>query len=730
MRLWKGNLIAFNNAVDPTGTIGTPVLYALQSQPWRQRFDLDLSGSGFFQLPDQMPTQPNILSRTSIPWLSGAYKEREFSNFIYMKAAWPDLPSGTTYELGTYGSLGQGDFTIKFSYDYTSLDANIRDPEDQADFAIAPDFEFPNATFSIGVSGHWQLNEDAPDTTRISRASGFIGDDMTLTSFLESGASAIDRIEGIVASGTASGWAMDLVSARNQFAYRADSQAPNTLRFDGLQADGVESWTIAGWFAPNDPSGLDPNIGVGLRPPWVHTGIFCSFNTNLAVPAQYYRVLYNSTLKRFQMQYKAKNTAVSTLYYHPLNVATFDNGFDGGLESHKWYFICCGYNANDQDSEGDHGGGFMFFRVNDGPVEKFPLSDDQTGLITYSELTGAPFALGAGETRTAGNGSIGPGAGAYDSWTVYRGKVLNNREMLDLYNDGSGVDWPFPEKRNLNFDNLADDELALAESNPFPLRRTLRSWYNFNESSGTLFVADSQRFRDLEFNNPVDVSELSSAASGFHTTSGLIGTSINPSSGALEFRSSIAHSDGTQAASGFWEAAGTAGSSMLSDHNFSIMVWYKPQVAGNRAICGIWQETGNLRHWRLTQNNTDGFTFIMANGSAAGQEIISVETNYVIGRWYMILVERDNSSPEIVKISSYDSVTKQVIRTQAVTTFQYNNVNPGAPLTFGAYNTNDSTNDVYGDGDIGAYGLWNRLLSDKEKNELFNNGIGKEFQSF
>ncbi len=84
-----------------------------------------------------MPDCPNISSRESDISISGAYKDREFTNFIYIKGEFPELASGVFYKLGKYGGLGLDTFTLKFSYDYTALDANIIDPTDLKDFPVS-----------------------------------------------------------------------------------------------------------------------------------------------------------------------------------------------------------------------------------------------------------------------------------------------------------------------------------------------------------------------------------------------------------------------------------------------------------------------------------------------------------------------------------------------------------------------------------------------------------------
>lgn len=135
MRFWVGNLTAFSGIPNPT-------FYFLRSSEWREDFDFQpfISGiqmlglsSGVQQLPLIMPEDQNIYAKTNeIVFISGNFKEKEFTEFIYIRGV---FPSGN-YLLGTYGGLGLNTFTFKFSYDYTDINANVINPQDLKDIAF------------------------------------------------------------------------------------------------------------------------------------------------------------------------------------------------------------------------------------------------------------------------------------------------------------------------------------------------------------------------------------------------------------------------------------------------------------------------------------------------------------------------------------------------------------------------------------------------------------------
>lgn len=141
-RFWVGTLSAFDTVSKSGNDIISgvrPTFYYRESAQWRRRYTLELNDSsgnpvsGVLILPSSMPTTPNINSRENDISISGSFKDREFTNFIYTRAFFPQLPFGHVYKLGTYGGLGENTFRLKFSYDYTALDAHIINPQDLDD---------------------------------------------------------------------------------------------------------------------------------------------------------------------------------------------------------------------------------------------------------------------------------------------------------------------------------------------------------------------------------------------------------------------------------------------------------------------------------------------------------------------------------------------------------------------------------------------------------------------
>jgi len=764
-RYWVGNLSAFNVVSvsgDPPGvTISgvKPSFFFRESAEWRQNFKLELteisggvSGaplipvSGVLIMPSSMPDCPNVSSREDDISISGAFLDREFTNFVYTRAFFPALPSGQRYKLGTYGALGQGDFTLKFSYDYTALDANIIDPQDLKDFLVFGEPGLPPETASEGISGWWQLNESSP---KLSAVSGFDLDDfsfaqitMTLVEKREGGGN-IGRASGIVSSGTASGFAMDLRSDRKDQVFTND-QKPRTMMFTGDLGDGNIGFTYTGWIAPNDPSGSDPNVGVGLRPPWPHTGVLCRFNTQNILSFNQYRCYYQRDLQRFLWQIGNKADTLPVLSYNYMNVDSQDNGQGGGgaagtfadfgtkeggggIVKHDWYFITLGYNP---EGEGSLGGN-VFFRVNDGPIETMPLGSQNKSFQGASADREAPFSIGNGRTRTGGNGQIGPGAGQYDNWILHRGKVLNNREMLAIYNKGFGREFPMNETREIDFSIPFAEDI---DPNPVPLRRGLRSWYNFSEPSGTQRLADSQRYWDLTENVAGVIP------SGIQSTSGIIVDefpefpSIEAASGALQIRKSggIGFRDGQPGNGRVWTADNTQ-SSPFGNMDFTLLAWVRfPRAGFLEPIASVWTAPTNDRQWVFSKGSTDLLSFSRANGTGPTTLTIAGEfaTDFKIDRYYMVYVQLENIGPSttgVLTINAIDSVTGKSYKNSVTSTFQWNSLFPDSSIPFAIGGLDVTTGPIVADMDIAAFGSWYRKLSKKEIDLLFNNRNGLNF---
>jgi hypothetical protein len=116
MKFWQGNLSAF---VDVSG-IPKPTFHYFTSPTWSRGLQIIPGDSNVFILPSSLPTSGNIFNNTNV-FISGAYKNAEFSDFIYLRG---QFPSGN-YTLGTYGGLGVRTFTFRLTYDYSNINANI-----------------------------------------------------------------------------------------------------------------------------------------------------------------------------------------------------------------------------------------------------------------------------------------------------------------------------------------------------------------------------------------------------------------------------------------------------------------------------------------------------------------------------------------------------------------------------------------------------------------------------
>lgn len=113
LRFWQYNISAISGY--------SPTFYYFTSSEWRQGFHLLSSTPGAQVLGSVMPATQNIFTSNGL-FVSGVFKDREFSDFIYLVGK---FPSGVTYTLGTYGGLGSGNLRFAFSYDWTGIDANV-----------------------------------------------------------------------------------------------------------------------------------------------------------------------------------------------------------------------------------------------------------------------------------------------------------------------------------------------------------------------------------------------------------------------------------------------------------------------------------------------------------------------------------------------------------------------------------------------------------------------------
>ncbi len=114
MKVWRGSVGAFASAGVPV-----PTFHFLQSSGWLQGFNVTPSGADTSVMPTSIPPSGNIFANQTDVFISGVYTDTSFSNFIYVRG---QFPSGA-FALGTYGGLGENTFTLKFSYDWTDINA-------------------------------------------------------------------------------------------------------------------------------------------------------------------------------------------------------------------------------------------------------------------------------------------------------------------------------------------------------------------------------------------------------------------------------------------------------------------------------------------------------------------------------------------------------------------------------------------------------------------------------
>lgn len=116
MKFWVGDLSTFGSGLP------SPVFHMRKSAEWIQGLQVVPNAMGVEIVPSALPVSGNIMAKSlSTVFVSGAYLDPEFSHFVYLRGEFKPA----SYPLGSYGGLGQQDFTFNFSYDYTDIKAHV-----------------------------------------------------------------------------------------------------------------------------------------------------------------------------------------------------------------------------------------------------------------------------------------------------------------------------------------------------------------------------------------------------------------------------------------------------------------------------------------------------------------------------------------------------------------------------------------------------------------------------
>ena len=129
------------------------------------------------------------------------------------------------------------------------------------------------------------------------------------------------------------------------------------------------------------------------------------------------------------------------------------------------------------------------------------------------------------------------------------------------------------------------------------------------------------------------------------------------------------------------------------------------------------------RVWGTLYNNKLTFNF------HAGTNVINVEANTTISTntWYhaIFMIDRTNN------LRIYINGVFQTLTTTGGTnsiTGDTTNYNTNHPFRIGSYTAADNTSSLaLFNGEIDAFNIWNKPLSDPEIAELYNSGIGKQY---
>lgn len=461
MKMWRGSVSAFTSASVPA-----PIFHFLQSSGWKQGFNVTPGGADTSVMPTSIPPSGNIFANQTDVFISGVYTDTSFSNFIYVRG---QFPSGA-FALGTYGGLGENTFTLKFSYDWTDINATtlvsdllpcLSPPLPPISTAPPPESSLPS-----GMVSFWNLDENSPRIDKFGNT------------HVQSGTQA--------PSGRASG-----VSSNTSFATQFVRSSLQYLTASGISVDssmnfGDEDFSAAAFvYLDSKPSGDMPIISKWKGP-----------------NDRQYKMSYDGVIDRFTFSVSSDGSTFNTVsgvtfgspalatWYHVYgHHDTSGNQLGMSIDNGTLDTVAHASGANvTGDNDLEIGGAILSIGRStfDGRIDAVGIwnkrlsSDERNLLIVGGSGLQFPFGLQtsvASDINTFWRMNEGSGLSRYD---VIQGIKLTNvggaADRIGLI--GSGTN--FERGKSQYLQASGDSRLAFADED-----FTVAGWFNFNNLDPT-----------------------------------------------------------------------------------------------------------------------------------------------------------------------------------------------------------------------------------------------------
>ena len=378
MRFWVNNLDAFRTA----NASGIPIMYYLTSADWRRNLTLRETTPGAQVMPSSLPPDQNWFVGDTDIFSSGAYRDSEFSHFLYMVAKFPPA----NYRLGTYGGSAEKNFTFRFTYDWTDIDANVR-PTDSIDCSASgvtsptPDPGPPAEAVS--------LNADVQVFWNLAEASGTRSDSVGSLDLTD----PINSVTQNPTGGPDSGPCAVFTGGVNEYL---------TVNDDPILSVGARDFTWAGWFYLNDIADF-------------HT-IFGKYE---ATSNNREYILDTAGAQGFD-DARFLSTPLGSTGGGGFDILETD---DNALAAGQWYFIVVWHDE-------DGGSSSHNIQINNG--------------TSYTIAKGSAIYDGSQPFQLASRADNGSNnlRGRLAKWGIWH-RILTTSEKTYLYNSGAGRNHPF-----------------------------------------------------------------------------------------------------------------------------------------------------------------------------------------------------------------------------------------------------------------------------------------------
>jgi len=297
-------------------------------------------------------------------------------------------------------------------------------------------------------------------------------------------------------------------------------------------------------------------------------------------------------------------------------------------------------------------------------------------------------------------------------------RSLTYDERIELYSNGSGTFYPF-----------APPEVFVYWQDYSPLNNSVMSYFEpifFNHSS----VSNLNCSLWKNITKVIEYGE---------TPEGLVGFwRFEEGNGSVAIDSSVSGNNGTIFGAVYNSSKsgnGTGSYALNFDgiddyvdygniHNFerndtfSIMAWFKTDIAGNQEVICKRDPTGLMRGYTIQMGTAGQFHFGLFNDNSGGNRILesTVATGFADNIWHHLALTYDGSSSASGLKFYIDGVNQS---TTIITDSLTATIKSNAILSVGSRNGSA----LFWDGLIDEDGIFNRTLNDSEVLDHYNNGI-------